>query len=121
MPRTPQGPGDTYSVRVPTCNCDADPADRSFGTAEGHSTTCPAHLSLLKQREGDQPLPIRSTSPDISDLVVVDLEARKKVGISRYGRALQAHNGRDAMRDAYEEALDLCNYLRQMIYERDGK
>ena len=27
-----------------------------------------------------------------------------------------AHNGRDALRDAYEEALD----LRQVIAERDG-
>jgi len=33
---------------------------------------------------------------------------------------LVPHNGRDALRDAYEEALDLCQYLRQALYERDG-
>lgn len=33
--------------------------------------------------------------------------------------ALQPHNGRDALRDAYEESLDLVCYLRQAIEERD--
>lgn len=32
---------------------------------------------------------------------------------------LQAFNGRDVLRDAYEEALDLATYLRQCIEERD--
>jgi hypothetical protein len=31
---------------------------------------------------------------------------------------LRAHNGRDALVDAYQEALDLCVYLRQVIQER---
>ena len=34
---------------------------------------------------------------------------------------LQAFNGRDSLKDAYEEALDLCVYLRTAIYEKDGK
>ena len=38
----------------------------------------------------------------------------------RYGTALQPHNGRDALLDAYEEALDLAMYLKQAIVERDG-
>lgn len=29
-------------------------------------------------------------------------------------------NGRDALLDAYQEALDLVVYLRQVIYERDN-
>ena len=28
---------------------------------------------------------------------------------------------RDALRDAYEVALELCAYLRQAIMERDGR
>ena len=40
---------------------------------------------------------------------------------AKYGVGLQPHNGRDVLRDAYEEALDLCVYLRQAIFERDGK
>jgi len=35
-------------------------------------------------------------------MVIADIEARRQVGVQRYGTALQAHNGRDALRDAYE-------------------
>ena len=54
----------------------------------------------------------------ILPLVIDDLERRAAVGVKRYGRFLESHNGRDALRDAYEEALDLCMYLRQQIAER---
>jgi hypothetical protein len=69
----------------------------------------------------DQPPPAQNDGPAIQDLVVVDIAERKRVGIERYGTPLQAFNGRDALRDAYEEALDLCQYLRQALYERDGR
>lgn len=75
----------------------------------------------LKQREGDQPLPVQNNNQDIQSQVIADIEARRQVGISRYGTALQANNGRDALRDAYEEAMDLCMYLKQCIVERDQK
>lgn len=75
----------------------------------------------MKQREGDQPLPIVNDNPAIQSLVMADIEARTKVGIERYGTPLQAHNGRDALRDLYEELLDAANYTRQLIYERDGR
>lgn len=67
----------------------------------------------------EQPLPVRNDRVAIQSLVRADLETREQVGISRYGTSLQAHNGRDALRDAYEEALDLACYLRQLIEERD--
>ena len=54
-------------------------------------------------------------------MVIADITARREVGIQRYGTALQAGNGRDALRDAYEEALDLASYLRQAIEERDNR
>lgn len=73
----------------------------------------------LKQREGDQPLPIRNNATDIQTLVIQDIEERRQVGISRYGTALQPNNGRDALRDAYEEAIDLSMYLKQLMVERD--
>ena len=73
------------------------------------------------QREGDQAPPVPNQLPAIQDLVMRDLQERKAIGIKRYGTALQPHNGRDALLDAYEEAQDLCMYLRQAIYERDGK
>jgi hypothetical protein len=50
--------------------------------------------------------------------VVADIEARKQVGLERYGTLLQAFNGRDALLDAYQEVLDLCQYLRQMKEEQ---
>ena len=74
----------------------------------------------LKQRDGDQPLPVANSQPDIQSQVIADIEARREIGIQRYGTALQPFNGRDALRDAYEEALDLAMYLRQIIAERDG-
>jgi hypothetical protein len=50
-----------------------------------------------------------------------DMQTRLNIGIERYGTGLQANNGRDMLRDAYEEALDLCVYLRGAMYERDGE
>lgn len=80
-----------------------------------------AGVPTKPQREGDQAPPKPNELPAIQDLVMKDLAERKAIGIKRYGTALQPHNGRDALLDAYEEAQDLCMYLRQAIYERDGK
>src|SRR5262245_23566699 len=73
----------------------------------------------LRQRAGDQSLPVPNDLPSVQSLVRADLDAREQVGIQRYGTPLQPHNGRDALRDGYEEALDLACYLRQAIEERD--
>jgi hypothetical protein len=66
-------------------------------------------------------MPTRNGRPSIQSLVRADLDLREQVGIQRYGTPLQPHNGRDALRDAYEEALDLSCYLKQAIVERDGQ
>jgi hypothetical protein len=73
----------------------------------------------LRQRPGDQPLPIPSDSPDVQSMVIDDLIQRRQLGIARYGTPLQPGNGRDAFRDLYEEILDAACYLRQLIAERD--
>lgn len=65
-----------------------------------------------------QPAPIPNQSQPIWELVIADMRARDAMGRKKYGTPLQANNGRDALRDAYEEALDLCVYLRQAIEER---
>jgi hypothetical protein len=57
----------------------------------------------------------------ITPLVMRDLVERSVTGQLKYGTALRAGNGRDALTDAYQEALDLVQYLRQVLYERDGK
>jgi hypothetical protein len=76
---------------------------------------------VFHKQEWGQPAPIRNAHPDIPLLVKHDIMSRMQFGKSKYGTALQPHNGRDALKDAYEEALDLCQYLRQALYERDGK
>lgn len=68
-----------------------------------------------------QPTPRPNSSPPCWDLVLSDMMERDAVGRQRYGTPLQAHNGRDALKDLYEELLDAVVYLRQALYERDGK
>ena len=58
------------------------------------------------------------TRTQILPLVEADMRARIAKGTAEYGEPLTTHNGRDALLDAYEEALDLCMYLRQAIEER---
>lgn len=53
----------------------------------------------------------------IQELVRLDLVHREQVGRARYGTSLYPFNGRSSLVDAYEEALDLACYLRQMIEE----
>jgi hypothetical protein len=68
----------------------------------------------------NEPTPLPGTI-EIAPLVLVDIQARVKMGEEKYGTKLQANNGRDVLMDAYQEAIDLVMYLRQAIAERDGK
>lgn len=54
------------------------------------------------------------------DQVAEDMQARDRKGRQKYGTPLQAHNGRDFLKDAYEEALDLTVYLRGLRVEWDA-
>lgn len=57
----------------------------------------------------------------VKNLVVADMRARDDYGRAHYGTPLQPWNGRDALVDAYQEALDLCVYLKQALVEKyDG-
>lgn len=66
----------------------------------------------------EQPMPIPTGAPSVQEMVLADIHTRMQVGVERYGTLLQPGNGRDALRDAYEEAIDLSMYLRQAIAER---
>jgi hypothetical protein len=86
-----------------------------------------------KDRSGDQPLPVPNDGPSMHDLVCADLEsgwthrltsevaadlqARKQLGLDRYGSLLQAGNGRDALLDLYEELEDSAVYAKQWLTE----
>lgn len=65
-----------------------------------------------------EPPPTRNDRPAVWGLVIQDMIERDATGRLKYGVPLQGFNGRDALVDAYQEALDLCVYLRQLIYER---
>lgn len=65
--------------------------------------------------------PVVTDHPAAWDLVAQDIAERDKFGLSKYGTRLQPHNGRDSMVDVYQELLDVVVYMRQMLYERDGR
>lgn len=71
--------------------------------------------------DGAQPAPVKNEHPEVWPIVIEDMQQRHEFGKRKYGVGLQPHNGRDALKDAYEEVLDLAVYLRTTIYERDGK
>jgi len=80
-----------------------------------------AETRAARQRPTDQRLPLPNDGPAIGLLVIADIGTRMELGIQTYGVPLQANNGRDALKDAYDEALDLALYLRQALEERDGR
>lgn len=55
----------------------------------------------------------------VADIVIADIRERSEAGKIKYGTYLKTNNGRDALMDAYQEAIDLVMYLRQVILERD--
>lgn len=88
---------------------------------------------MREVRPGDQVLPVPNNSMDIQTGVIMDLERRvadpaaaaligfierrRDVGIHRYGTALQAHNGRNVLRDLFEEVVDATLYAGQAVAE----
>lgn len=79
------------------------------------------HASVVEERQvavdHEPPPTLRPTLPDVWELVMRDMEKRADAGYQRYGTRLRPFNGRCPLVDAYQEALDLCAYLRQRIWE----
>lgn len=92
----------------------------------------------LRTRPEDQPLPQPGRGPLSHDIVIsqlrlafpgaavldamcADVQERQQLGIRRYGRPLQAHNGRDVLLDLYEELLDGLAYGATAIEEFGSK
>lgn len=63
-----------------------------------------------------QPAP-NDNSGDIWMSVIDDMKYRRQQGIEKYGVTLSPFNGRKSLVDAYQEALDLCVYLKQKLIE----
>lgn len=80
--------------------------------------------------EAGQPLPV-TTKQSIDVAVEVakelkefghaeiakDVEARILLGERKYGKRLQSFNGRDVIKDLYDEVLDALNYAKQAEIE----
>ena len=75
---------------------------------------CPACKAeeAEKASSGSEVWPLVIARMGPSD-VAADMLERDRLGRQRYGVPLRVWNGRDAARDAYEEALDLVVYLAQ--------
>lgn len=67
-------------------------------------------------RPEKDPLPGKAS---VTDAVILDLENRRVMGVVKYGDELKTENGRNALIDAYQEALDLCLYLKQALMEAE--
>lgn len=65
--------------------------------------------------QGDAVWPrlFESTHLVIPEWLRADMKARHELGVARYGTPLEVWNGRDAVVDAYQEALDLVVYVQQ--------
>jgi len=71
----------------------------------------------MSRADTREPMPTKGKINVLPE-VIKDLQDREVVGIKRYGTPLQTENGRDALMDAYQEALDLVMYLKQVLLER---
>lgn len=68
----------------------------------------------------EQPMPVsgREDVPEYAEKLFREMLARRvEKGIATYGTRLQTFNGRNAIRDAQEEAIDLWQYLCQIDLE----
>lgn len=61
-----------------------------------------------------------SRAASVERLMIADMRARHEFGLAKYGVPLVAHNDRDHLSDAYQEALDGVVYLRAEIEKRGG-
>lgn len=109
---------------------DASPAEWDAAYREVMAKKQAAAVERVKAAEQEfnsraameQKVPAKDNAhPAVWPLVMRDMIDRDQSGREKYGVPLKAHNGRDTLLDAYQEALDLAVYLRTAIYERDGR
>jgi len=68
-----------------------------------------------------EPEPVKNELPAIWDLVMQDIKDRDQFGEKKYGTRLQPFNGRNVLKDLYQELLDSVVYVRQLIYEQENE
>ena len=77
-------------------------------------------MSDERDPERDQPMPRPGRVP-VQRVLQACIAERAEYGRRKYGTVLETDNGRDALTDAWEEALDLVTYLTQMRLERGDR
>ena len=115
--REHDGTKSSWSTKLPMEEIVAEPGGEG-GSVTGAAASSMRPLVADIRLDTEQAMPVPNDSPSVQGMVREDLVTREQIGVERYGTALQPNNGRDALRDAYEEALDLACYLRQAIAER---
>ena len=86
---------------------------------KGKESMVHSQIEINKASE-QQSNPVKGNT-DVWPYVVQDIKDRVDMGKEKYGTVLQTHNGRSALWDAYQEAIDLVMYLRQAILEQEGQ
>ena len=99
---------------------DAQAPSGSFGAVKSFQEAQSPKWEPRIVGESNKNLPRTTSDLHVHDLVIEDVAERKSLGIRRYGTPLTPFNGRNAAQDAYEEALDLAAYFRQVLLERDA-
>lgn len=69
-----------------------------------------------------EPMPVRKldgSQREVTKLVLFDLLERDRMGAEKYGGSLVTNDGRATKWDAYQEVLDLAQYMRKDIEEEN--
>jgi hypothetical protein len=98
-------PPPNASEAVPTWPLVIEFTARSFARHLAHVDPAAIHDRVL------------GSSPKINRLVIQDMIDRDQLGRERYGKPLQAFNGRKNLVDAYQELLDFAVYVRNELQE----
>ncbi|MDP5253349.1 MULTISPECIES: hypothetical protein [unclassified Vibrio] len=73
----------------------------------------------MNESMSEQPSPkLTLTSQAVIPEVMKDLTDRLAKGMDTYGVPLMSNNGRDALKDLYEELLDAACYVKQVMMEK---
>lgn len=55
----------------------------------------------------------------VFDELIKDIQERNEVGRKTYGREMRPFDGRNSLREAYEEILDCAAYLKKCLMETE--
>ena len=75
-------------------------------------------VAHFKSHNAKEPPP-KAGKVNVTEAVVADMKERSKIGTEKYGTPLMTGNGRNALVDAYQEALDLTVYIKQHLLENN--